>query len=66
MLSWGLKRGHVVIPKSTVRSEYASNFSSFDFGMSDDDMMRLSSLNTYTRCFDYCLHPEHGNIPVFH
>ena len=35
VLSWGLKRGHVVIPKSTVRSEYESNFQSFDFAMTE-------------------------------
>ncbi len=55
-----------MIPKSTVREEYESNFNSGDFALSEKDMVRLSMLDTKTRCFDYSLDAEHGNLPVFH
>ena len=66
MLSWGLKRGHVVIPKSTIKEEYESNFQSHDFALTEKDMMRLSDLESGQRCYDYIMHVEHGNIPIFH
>lgn len=55
-----------MIPKSTIKEEYESNFQSHDFALTEKDMMRLSDLESGQRCYDYIMHVEHGNIPIFH
>lgn len=49
VLRWDLQNGVVTIPKSVHPSRIASNAQVFDFELSDEDMARISGLNTGTR-----------------
>ena len=46
ILRWHLQRGTVVIPKTVRRERMVENISVFDFQLSADDMLRISSLDT--------------------
>ena len=45
MLRWHIKRGVVVIPKSTHIERMEENFNVFDFNLSDEDMETISGLD---------------------
>jgi 2,5-diketo-D-gluconate reductase A len=51
MLRWHIQRGIVVIPKSTHYERMVENFNVFDFTLSDEDMNKISSLDTATSSF---------------
>lgn len=53
MLRWCVQQGFVVLPKSVTVSRIKENFDVFDFGLNDDDMDQLTSLNSdYRTCWD--------------
>lgn len=45
ILKWGIQRDCVVIPKSTHIERIKENFDVFDFTLTDDEMMQISSLD---------------------
>ncbi|MEU2358519.1 aldo/keto reductase, partial [Streptomyces misionensis] len=49
MLRWGIQQGRSVIPKSTNRQRIAQNLDVFDFTLSDDEMGRITGLDTGMR-----------------
>ena len=51
MLRWHLQRGIVVIPKSTHKERMAENLNVFDFALSDDEMAKITALDTATSSF---------------
>jgi 2,5-diketo-D-gluconate reductase A len=54
VLRWLTQRNIVVIPKSVRPERMAENFDVFDFELSDDEMMRIASLDTGdTQFFDH-------------
>ena len=44
-LRWLTQRGIVAIPKSTHKERMVQNFDIFDFTLSDDDMLKIATLN---------------------
>ena len=51
ILHWLIQRGIIVIPKSVHLERQKENFDVFDFELSDDDMKKLSELDTNTSQF---------------
>ena len=51
MLRWHLQRGIVVIPKSTHKERMAENLAVFDFALTDDEMAKITTLDTKTSSF---------------
>lgn len=51
MLRWHIRRGIVVIPKSTHRERMKENFNGFDFNLSAKDMEALAALDTASSSF---------------
>ena len=51
MLRWHLQRGIVVIPKSTHKERMAENLAVFDFALTDDEMAKITTLDTATSSF---------------
>ena len=51
MLRWHLQRGIVVIPKSTHKERMAENLAVFDFALTDDEMAKITALDTKTSSF---------------
>ncbi|NYH54598.1 diketogulonate reductase-like aldo/keto reductase [Nocardiopsis arvandica] len=49
LLRWHLQLGNVVIPKSVTPERIRSNFQIFEFGLSGEEMDRISGLNTDSR-----------------
>ncbi|OOB79469.1 MAG: glyoxal reductase [Epulopiscium sp. Nuni2H_MBin003] len=49
ILRWHLQRGVVAIPKSKSPERIKENFDVFDFSLSDEDMNKISALNTNIR-----------------
>ena len=49
IIRWCLQRNLVVLPKSVHQKYIESNFQSFDFSLSKDEMEKINSLNTNTR-----------------
>lgn len=45
ILRWHIQRGIVVIPKSTHKERMEENFNIFDFALSDEDMIAISTLD---------------------
>ncbi|MBP2437294.1 aldo/keto reductase [Microbacterium amylolyticum] len=48
-LRWHIQRGDIVFPKSVTRSRVEENFRLFDFELTDEDILRISSLNQNRR-----------------
>ena len=44
LINWSASRGNVVLPKSMTASRIQSNFDSFDFDLSEEDMKTIDSL----------------------
>jgi 2,5-diketo-D-gluconate reductase A len=44
-------RGIVAIPKSVRADRMAENFNVFDFGLSDEEMQQIATLDTHTSLF---------------
>ncbi len=66
-LSWGIARGHVVIPSTSHLARLKENMDAGKFEMSKEDAERLSNLPTRLRIYDPLtgvFHPW-GNIPIF-
>jgi len=51
VLRWHIQRGVVAIPKSVHGERIAENFAVWDFELTDEDMERISSLETATSLF---------------
>ncbi len=51
ILRWHIQRGVVVIPKSTHKERMIENLNVFDFTLSDEDMEKISALDTKTSSF---------------
>lgn len=51
MLRWNIQRGVVVLPKSTHKERMAENLNVFDFSLSEEDMTKISNLDTKTSAF---------------
>jgi 2,5-diketo-D-gluconate reductase A len=49
LIRWHVQLGNIVIPKSVNPDRIASNFDVFDFGLSEQDMASISSLEDGTR-----------------
>ena len=45
IIRWHLQLGNLVIPKTTHRDRLEENFSVFDFALSDEQMLKMSSLD---------------------
>jgi diketogulonate reductase-like aldo/keto reductase len=45
LIKWALQRGTVAIPKSVTTKRIAENFKVFDFELSDEQMIKIDSLN---------------------
>lgn len=45
-LRWNVQRGVVVIPKSTHKERMEQNFDIWDFALSEEDMEKISKLDT--------------------
>ena len=50
-LRWLIQRDVVIIPKSVRRERMAQNLDVFDFALTDDEMQRISTLDTGTSQF---------------
>lgn len=50
-LRWMIQRGVVVIPKSVHKERMAENFDVFDFGLTDDEMEQITTLDLGTTMF---------------
>jgi diketogulonate reductase-like aldo/keto reductase len=62
LLNWGIKRGTVVIPKSTNLKRITENASVFDFELTEEEMVQINSLNKNYRY----VHPgKWWGIPYF-
>lgn len=51
ILRWHIQRGIIVIPKSTHYERMAENFDVFDFALSDEDMSKITELDTKQSAF---------------
>ncbi len=51
ILRWLIQRGIVVIPKSVRRERMTENFDIFDFGLEDEEMKAIRTLDTATSLF---------------
>ncbi|HPR32971.1 MAG TPA: aldo/keto reductase, partial [Prolixibacteraceae bacterium] len=49
VLRWDLQRGVATIPKSVKRDRIVSNAALFDFELSENDMLRIDSLDRNQR-----------------
>ena len=49
VIRWFIQRGVVVLPKSTHKERIEQNFDVFDFELSDEQMAKVSSLETGVR-----------------
>ena len=49
VIRWFIQRGVVVLPKSTLKERIEQNFDVFDFELSDEQMAKVSSLETGVR-----------------
>ncbi|MFY0758053.1 aldo/keto reductase [Metabacillus dongyingensis] len=58
ILSWLTQRGVVVIPKSVRKERIIENFNIFDFELTQDDMERISTLDTKESLFFSHRDPE--------
>lgn len=51
MLRWHIQRGIVIIPKSVHKERMIENFNVFDFVLDDEDMNKISEMDTATSAF---------------
>ena len=51
MLRWNIQRGIIVIPKSVHKERMIENINIFDFKLDDNDMNRISQMDTATSAF---------------
>ncbi len=51
ILRWHIQRGVIVIPKSTHKERMIQNLDVFDFALSEEDMTKISALDTKTSAF---------------
>lgn len=51
MLRWNIQRGVVVLPKSVHKERMEQNLNVFDFTLTDEDMEKISALDTKTSSF---------------
>ena len=51
MLRWNLQRGVVVLPKSTHKERMEQNFNVFDFSLTEEDMQKITAMDTQTSAF---------------
>ena len=51
MLRWHIQRGVIIIPKSVHKERMIENFNVFDFTLSEEDMQKITQLDTATSAF---------------
>lgn len=51
ILRWNIQRGVVVIPKSVKKERMKQNFDIFDFALNDEDMQKISQMDTKDSLF---------------
>ena len=62
LLRWGIQRDTIVIPKSTTSEHIKENNAVFDFALSEDDLVKITSLDRRLRYVDPY---EWWRIPYF-
>ena len=63
LLSWGLQRGTIVIPKSNSMERLKENIGSVDFKLSEDDMKSIDAIDEGFRICDN--YPWLGKNSIF-
>ena len=63
MLRWAIQRGIVVIPKSTHKDRMVQNLDIFDFSLDEEEMKRISGLDTGKSSF--FSHTDPGMVEWF-
>lgn len=51
MLRWNIQRGIIVLPKSVHKDRMEQNLNVFDFALTDEDMAKITALDTKTSSF---------------
>ena len=53
VMRWHVQKGIVAIPKSTHKERIIENFAIFDFGLTEEDMNKIATLDTGKSLFDH-------------
>lgn len=51
VVAWGLKRGFMMIPKTTTKARLQENYDSLKIDLSDEDVLKINSLNRGRRFY---------------
>jgi diketogulonate reductase-like aldo/keto reductase len=65
ILRWHLQRGNIAIPGSSNPAHILENISIFDFELTDEEMQRMSALDTGTPSFDFSNAGDEMNFGSF-
>ena len=67
ILNWHLKRGHIIIPKTSNPARLGENFKVFDIKMTDEEYESITKLDKKARFYDPLNIPGFGwnNFPYY-
>ena len=65
ILNWHLKRGHLIIPKTTKVERLAENHKVYDFSLGEDDYKQITGLDRNARLYNPKFFGSWGNVPYF-